>query len=347
MHKALSRLLNQPHDQLGSVINELEARNGFPSEDVRLIAENKQTMTRVISDLGLDPSDTTSEELYHALLAKFSADAKMFDQAVVPRDNQSLDQKIDLAVEICRHLFSNNQVWALKPAVAKRVLLAWPPKKVTKLLSYRSVNSMVKREAISRLYLLAGVVETANWKASLDRRISALPTSSWLVQPIHFERLPLISNSHSEFYVSSKACGAIAMLTPEKLNHASVLNLVLLYVEAVENLGIHIDSHKVANLHPSLNWWTKTKHLVSDHGGSNISTNLKDIAKSHLMSAGFEDRILHHAQLSLWAELMSRYRKYSFATDSITSEDSTGMVSFDQSNNANLPKHLAIEYSEI
>lgn len=351
MHQALSNLLSKSEQFISLAIDELEARSGFPSEDVRLIAENKQKVAQKISELGLDPSDTTSEELYHALLAKFGSDAKMFDRAIAPDDSLPLAQKIILASQVCEQLFHGQQVWSLKPAVAKRLLIAWPPKKVMKLLNYRSINSAVKREPISHLYLLSEVVETEAWNRALERQAVALPTNNWLMRPIQFEQLSAhginLVNGPDKLVAFSKHCGVVTIWPSQKLTRASILNLVLLFIEAAQHLGITTHSRKLANLHPALNWWSHATHLISDHGSKTMSFNIKDVAVSYLLGAGFEDRVLSHGRNSFWQELLLRYQNYAYVTQEANSQDYSDPAETDQSINVILPKDVALEYSEI
>jgi hypothetical protein len=42
MNKRISRLLGEPEAKVTKLISELEAKNGHPSHDVRMIAENVQ-----------------------------------------------------------------------------------------------------------------------------------------------------------------------------------------------------------------------------------------------------------------------------------------------------------------
>lgn len=350
MYKALSNLLSRPEQFISSAIGELEERAGFPSEDVRLTSENKQKFSQKISELGLDPSDTTSEELYHALLAKFGSDAKMFDQAVTSGGSITLDQKMDVTSQICKKLYQDKQVWSLKPAVAKRLLIAWPPKKVMKLLNYRSINSAVKRESITHLYLLSEVVETEAWNLALERQVAALPTNNWIMRPVQFEQLSVLSRSliseSDRLTTTSKQCGAVAIWPLQKLNQTSILNLVLLFVEAAQELGLTSHPQQIANLHPALNWWSNAMHLISDHGGKIMSFNVKDVAASYLLGAGFEDRVLSHGRNSFWQELLSRYQNYSYATQEAVAQDYVDSPKTNQSNNVILPKDMTLEYSE-
>ncbi len=70
MSKILAQLVQKPEAYVAKIIDELEAKNGSPSEDVRLLAENSVKSRAKLMDLRLDPNDTTEQELYHALLVR-------------------------------------------------------------------------------------------------------------------------------------------------------------------------------------------------------------------------------------------------------------------------------------
>src|SRR5437868_15448289 len=79
MSQRIARILDESEHQVTKLISKLEDKNGYPSHDVRLLAENIQKIRNKMTELGLDPEDTTGEELYHALLVKFQQDSNLFD----------------------------------------------------------------------------------------------------------------------------------------------------------------------------------------------------------------------------------------------------------------------------
>lgn len=82
MSKVIAQLLDEPERLVSRAIAQIEAKNGYPNHDVRLIAENIQRIRTKIAELGMDPDDTTGPELYHALIAKFQADSLAMEEAL-------------------------------------------------------------------------------------------------------------------------------------------------------------------------------------------------------------------------------------------------------------------------
>src|SRR6266404_4594616 len=101
MNKIISAILGQSEPAVAKAIAKLEAKNGYPSHDVRHLAENIQKTRLKLTELGLDPDDTTGEELYHALLVRFNQDSQKFDKQfslVNPNDNGSASLAVRLVL---------------------------------------------------------------------------------------------------------------------------------------------------------------------------------------------------------------------------------------------------------
>ena len=148
MSKTLARLLEQPERVMTETITKLENMAGHPGEDVRLLNEIQLSARHKIAQLGLDPIDTSAEELYHALEAKCASAVQVIEKAFglsSEADDQIRAQK---AVEVAEHLISNSEVWSLKHSVSTQLIKANPPRQLMKQLGYRSLDSMLKRESV-------------------------------------------------------------------------------------------------------------------------------------------------------------------------------------------------------
>src|SRR3989304_1942100 len=98
MSAHLSKLVGKAEEEVAQFINRMEDRFGYPSVDVRLLAEINQIAKQKVAELGLDPHDTTGEELYHALCAKFDRDSRQIDRAIGISSGMNLDQRISRAL---------------------------------------------------------------------------------------------------------------------------------------------------------------------------------------------------------------------------------------------------------
>jgi hypothetical protein len=153
MSRAIAALLNEPEHLVRKAVKILEDKNGYPSHDVRHLADNIQRVRAKIAELNLDPDDTTAEELYHALLVKFQKDSKEFD-ACLGAENQTYDQRVETAINLVSKKLKLPEVWTLKSQAAKQLLKSEPPKKLMKFLGYRSVDSLIKRQNLAELQFM-------------------------------------------------------------------------------------------------------------------------------------------------------------------------------------------------
>jgi hypothetical protein len=69
MSQFLMRILESDHPLFAKTISDLEKASGDNGVDTRLIADITESAHDVMRQLGIDPSDTSAEELYHSLNA--------------------------------------------------------------------------------------------------------------------------------------------------------------------------------------------------------------------------------------------------------------------------------------
>lgn len=163
MSKYLSELLGATEPMFSIALRQLEQASGSQSTDIRLTSEIIGKAYLKKRELGLDPVDTTGEELYYALLALVKKHDEFLAKKLGgddPSDVHDLLPKIKLLVE---KLDLPKKVWVLKKSVARRLIKAMPPKHVMKHLGYKSVDSMIKREPISELFCSLRFAEDPEW----------------------------------------------------------------------------------------------------------------------------------------------------------------------------------------
>ncbi|HET7827282.1 MAG TPA: hypothetical protein VFK97_00245, partial [Candidatus Saccharimonadales bacterium] len=306
MSQALARLLEQPEEVISKMISRLEAKNGYPSHDVRATAENIQAIRKKISQLKLDPDDTTAEELYQALLNKFEADARRFDEHF-GLSGQNYDQKIQTAIELVSNNATLPQAWALKNTPAKQLLRQHQPKRVMKQLGYRSVDSLIKRENLAELYLAIEFIESPAWNKLHFKLASQLDTTCFESRPLKLRALTSRWGvwQADEPYLASSDYGALGLLPTDKTIEMSLLGLVVLLLDE-----IGVQPSLSAELSPSAGWWTETDCLVASLADRPVALNLKDIALSHVAKAELSEHDCATAQKHFWRELLSRYENH-------------------------------------
>ncbi|HET6864058.1 MAG TPA: hypothetical protein VFH37_02585 [Candidatus Saccharimonadales bacterium] len=302
MSKALSKLLDYPEEVISKIINQLEKNNGYPSHDIRLVAQNMQKSRLKITQLGLDPDDTTTEELYQALIIKYENDARRFDEHFGLYGGD-YDSKVKKAVELVSRNVSLPDRWVLKSTAAKQLLRQHPPKQVMKTLSYRSVDSFVKRERLSDIYLAVEFIESPAWNRAHFKLASQLGSTAF--ERRQLELCALTGRwgnwQSTDLYLSSADYGVLGLLPTEETSKMSLLALVVLLVD---ELGL--SPSLAANFSPTVAWWSDTDSLIVALDTGPLAFNLKDIVLNHSLQRSGK-RHLMCSQRHFWKELLSRY----------------------------------------
>src|SRR5688572_12781911 len=160
-------------------IRQLEQAAGLPSADIRLTSEITVGLRQKITELGLDPNDTTGPELYAALQLKLEKDEEVIRQTLgIPTDADP-----NIVLSRVRQFLDKHDMpktcFALKASVVKRMLKKKPPKAAMKRLGYRSIDSMLKHESPAFLYAAALVSESASWHRSFREQYAKLSPSDF------------------------------------------------------------------------------------------------------------------------------------------------------------------------
>ncbi|HVO86785.1 MAG TPA: hypothetical protein VMT23_03665 [Candidatus Binatia bacterium] len=212
----LAKLLNEPDVVLAKHLDKLESLSGYNSEDVRLLADMQAATAKKIASLGLDPSDTTSEELHEALQAKLRQDIEHLAKAYNYKPTDSVDLATARLVELASHCGPVPTVVAIKDTVAKSLLRSNPPKKLMKQLNYRSLESMLKREDVKKLFAGAPAVESGRFINALEKSLQKLSAAD-------FERRPL-----QYLALSSKRWAKVA-LPARPISYGPLIGAVLVW----------------------------------------------------------------------------------------------------------------------
>ncbi|HVS79258.1 MAG TPA: hypothetical protein VHD84_03160 [Candidatus Saccharimonadales bacterium] len=308
MSKRIARLLDEPEHQVAKLIKNLEAKNGYPSHDVRLLAENIQKARTKLTDLGLDADDTTGEELYQALMVKFKNDSRRFDEHFGVH-LKGFDEKAAKAAELVTHNVDLPEQWVLKNSAAKALLRQQPPKKVMKQLRYRSIESMLKREDLAEIYLAAGFMESGNWSRAHQKLVSALDTTAFELRKFKVVALSSTKWGPGAADVNvlfSNDLDAIGLAPSNDLKRADLLTMVVMLLDGLKDFA-DVKVSQVAELSPAVAWWSGMDAVIARLGDEHISFNAKDLAEDYLRGAEYEGRRLNAARRSFWNELYSRY----------------------------------------
>ncbi len=183
MSKNLAILLNKPEHVLEGIIGRLEELSGWQSTDVKLLAEINSTLRKKTADLGLDPNDTTGAELYFSLINRFQNDNKELTKKLNLDKNNAVDFT-NTIIQTAQQLTAGSQCFAIKNSAAKRILSNNPPKNLMRLLKYRSIDSMLKREKIAQIYVALPYIESGRWFKAFDKELKKLKSMDFEVRPV-------------------------------------------------------------------------------------------------------------------------------------------------------------------
>lgn len=308
MSDVLASLTGKPSWQVAKAISNLEEMSGQPSEDARLLAEVKQLGRQRLSQLGLDPDDTTAPELYHALLARYSRDAAVIDRALGVTADTDFATRALKASQLVSRSVQLKENWALKKSEARNLIRRNPPKQLMKKLNYRSVDSMLKHVDIFEIFAVAGRLEHDTWHKKIETSLARLSSSSYELRLPLVKIIDNISGRPMNMIAADPVLGVVAVSGQK--DKTPTLSIALNILDGLEGMSENRVLHDLHSCHPALNWWLGAEHLLSLHNGEPVSLNFKDVAKNHLSLADFDGRQCAHGHASLWAELMDRYRQY-------------------------------------
>lgn len=174
MSKVLADLLGMDRRQLDRVIKRLEHVSLQPGVDARLTAEIITGSRERIRSIGFDPVDTTARELYYGLLAYAEACDMHVRESLLITERTSSPKAIQIIAKTAESLLKKDRAVSLQPATVRKILKAVPPKKTLRLLKFRSIDSVLKREDPMVFYALATRLEDASWHAQLSARLKRL-----------------------------------------------------------------------------------------------------------------------------------------------------------------------------
>ncbi len=189
MSRLLSELLAAEEPLFTKTLSQLELASGNPSADLRLSSEVSGKVFMKLKELGLDPHDTTGEELYAALLSLVRSHDAMLAKSMGVTDPEDVQAVVKNLASFARKMDVPKKVWVLKHAAAKKLLVAKPPKKIMKHLGYRSVDSMVKREKVPELFAALRFAEDGEWLNSFLQLYKKLTPADFEVRNIEIVTL--------------------------------------------------------------------------------------------------------------------------------------------------------------
>lgn len=174
MSRALADFLGVDDPLFLMKLEKLEHASGNLGVDVRLLAEMIGRSHQKMRELGLDPRDTTGQELYRALLNLVAKHDEFLARKLGVKDAADVQEILPRMKSFVEQLDIPKSSWAIKSSSAKRLIRSLPPKKVMKQLGYRSLDSMLKRESAIELFAAARFLEGPTWQSAMIKKYKSL-----------------------------------------------------------------------------------------------------------------------------------------------------------------------------
>lgn len=185
MTRVLSELLGANPLEFRAGLEQLERASGHNSTDIRLSTEVNQAMRYKLKQLGLDPADTTGEELYKALQSRIASDdVRLVAKLRQKYDSEDPSQDMSHVAKELSKLPLQKSCFALKVTVGKRLLKKVPPKHAMKALGYRSLDSFLKHETLSAVYAASLLTESPTWHKQFYDQYKKLKATDFEIRPI-------------------------------------------------------------------------------------------------------------------------------------------------------------------
>lgn len=187
MTRILSQLLQAPEPSFSQGVQRLERANGAPNHDIRLSTKVSQETKTKLRQLGLDPSDTTAEELYHVLQERVRADDARLTKQLRSRAATHVSAEAEVVAGMAHALQEapgSKECFALKATSLRVIIRKLAPKKAMKQLGYRSLDSFLKHESPVAILAAAWVSESESWKQQLIASYKRLKPSDFETRQI-------------------------------------------------------------------------------------------------------------------------------------------------------------------
>ena len=282
MCKLVAELTSSDQRVAREMFARLERSCGDPGVDVRITSEIYGKLHMKMRALGLDPNDTTPRELYQSLLNLTALHDTFLAKRLGIVHTNNADEVSDAVIKLIDRLKIPKSAWAIKPMTIRRLLKATPPKTLMKLLSYRSLDSMLKRESPAMLLTIARHVEPSPWQVKFVNSYRKLHPLDFESRPIEVELLQekrwqsvakLFSKSRLSNIVNCPESGSVAIL-PTQISPPSGLTLTYLLV-------ILHDINEIR----AFSTYCKFQHMRPDFGDI-LADHILGVKRQHIMLAG-------------------------------------------------------------
>ncbi|MEJ0073558.1 MAG: hypothetical protein WDN27_05830 [Candidatus Saccharibacteria bacterium] len=198
----MAQLMGAAEPQFKAQLLKLEQAAGLPGTDIRLMMEVVNGTRGKIRELGLDPHDTTGQELYEALKGRLLHDEVQVRAMLNMRAEGTPAAVLEAARNYLDKLALPFDTFVVKQSVMRTLLKKLQPKATMKKLGYRSMDSMIKHEPAAQLLAAASIIESADWQEKRVKAYQKLKASNFEVKRAVFlapaaKQWPVIASEYT------------------------------------------------------------------------------------------------------------------------------------------------------
>lgn len=182
--RVISGIFDAKEPEFSHRISDLERLSGGSSHDIRMLVDTIHHFKNLSKRLNLDHEDTTPDELYHSLVIQSKKDSEKLAERLGIKES---DTPAQVAAKCAAYLEKRTgwrKFWCVKQSVLKRQLKSNPPKRTMKILGFRSVDSLLKREPAVQTLILAKIIEGPGWQKNYVDQAGAMTNSDFDEQNI-------------------------------------------------------------------------------------------------------------------------------------------------------------------
>lgn len=231
MAKLLRNLLGGREPVYSLRLRSLESATGNPKSDLTLLSDVLAGTRVAVNSLGLDPKDTTPDELFEQLIHKAKRDDVELNRSY-EGDSKKLVRKLTSIAPLAA-------VPVIKSSALKKILKQNPPKKVMQALGFRSAESLLKRAPLDQLLLGSFLLESISWHRAFAKKIKSLkPTDITMEKPKIVVINPKLIKNGRYAQVVALQCAALVGVPKFKVSPGSMLLTAALACEGLYYLHV-------------------------------------------------------------------------------------------------------------
>ena len=182
--RVISGIFDAKEPEFSHRIYDFERLSGKGSHDIRMLVDTIQHFKDLSRRLELDSDDTTSQELYHALIIQSENASAKLEERLRIKDSDKPHEVAKKCAAYLEKRTSWRKFWCVKQSVLKKQLKMNPPKRTMKILGLRSADSLLKREPVTATLILAKIIEGGGWQKKYIDQAGSMTNSDFDEQTI-------------------------------------------------------------------------------------------------------------------------------------------------------------------